>query len=232
MAILRSTWTAAPINVNAPFAPGPWTGAGHMALPVGTMLAKNDNQFVYIALDLTGDIGNSPGTNDYFWLTFDVDRNHSITPRLDVNYGIYPTLPIRIGRQFYLGPNTWTTLQPPPEPAIAHQTFGPSPASATPHRIWQLRIPFSEMGVDLASGIPETFFGVRVSSTTPAFAHDYPPNFSTDFSALHGLVLALGPDAYPPGTAGVTMGGVGNIPATVIDAAGRATTAAPYVPLV
>ena len=230
MAILRSTWTSVPINVNLAFTPGPWAGAGSMPLPVGSMLTKNDNQYVYIALDLTGDTGNSPGTNDYFWLTFDVDRNRSITPRVDVNYGIYPTLPIKIGHQFYLGPNTWTGLQPGPSTAIAHQTFGASPASATPHRIWQLRIPFSEIGVNLASGIPETFFGVRVASSTPAFTDDSPPNFSANFSALHDLVFALGPDAYPPGTAGVTMGGVGNIPATVINASGRATTAATYVP--
>src|SRR5215831_19371519 len=230
MAILRSTWTPTPINVNTPFAPAVWAGAGHMALPVGSMLAKNDNQFVYIALDLTGDTGNSPGVGDYFWLTFDVDRNRSITPRLDINYGTYPTLPIKIGHQFYLGPNTWTGLQPGPSAAIAHQTFGATPASATPHRIWQLRIPFSEIGVNLASGIPETLFGLRVSSTSPAFTHDSPVNFSANFSTLHELIFALGPEVYPPGTAGVTMGGVGNIPATVIDAAGRATTAASYVP--
>ena len=99
MAILRSTWTSVPINVNLGFTPGPWAGAGSMPLPVGSMLAKNDNQYVYIALDLTGDTGNSPGTNDYFWLTFDVDRNRSITPRVDVNYGIYPTLPLQSGHQ-------------------------------------------------------------------------------------------------------------------------------------
>ena len=230
MAILRSTWTPVPINVNTPFTPAAWAGAGQMALPAGFMLAKNDNQYVYIAFDLTGDTGNSPSVGDYFWLTFDVDRNRSITPRLDVNYGTYPTLPIRIGHQFYLGPNVWTGLQPGPSTAIAHQTFGPTPASATPHRIWQLRIPYSEIGVNLASGVPETLFGVRVSSTTPAFTHDSPPNFSADFSALHELIFALGPDVYPPGTAGATMGGVGNIPATVINAAGRATTAASYVP--
>src|ERR1700729_976342 len=45
-------------------------------------------------LDLTGDNGDSPGVSDYFWFTFDVDRNRAITPRVDINYSIFPTLPL------------------------------------------------------------------------------------------------------------------------------------------
>jgi hypothetical protein len=229
MSIVRSVWTTA-INVNLPFNSALWAGAGQLALPVGSMLVKNDNQFAYIALDLTGDTGNSPGTSDYFWLTFDVDRNRAISPHVDVNYSIYPTLPIKIGHQFYLGPNTWTGLQPGPTQGIAHQTFGPSAASATPHRIWQLRVPLSEIGVTIASTPQDVPFGVRVASSTPPFVHDSPANFFADFSHLHDLIFALGPDDPFGGLAGITLAGVGNIPATTIDASGRATTAAAYVP--
>jgi hypothetical protein len=229
MSIIRSAWTT-PINVTVAFAPAVWTGAGQLPLPVGSMLVKNDNQFVYVALDLTGDTGNSPGTSDFFWLTFDVDRDRSIGPRVDVNYGTYPTLPIRIGHQFYLGPNTWTGLQPGPSLALVNQTFGASPASATPHRIWQLRIPLSEIGVSIA-GTPQTIpIGLRVASSTPPFTNDSPANFSADFSHLHDLVFALAADDPYGGLAGVTIGGVGSIPATTINAAGRATTAAAFVP--
>jgi hypothetical protein len=201
-----------------------------MALPVGSMLVKNDNQFAYIALDLTGDTGNSPGTTDYFWMTFDIDRDRSITAHGDINYGIYPTLPIRLGSQRYLGPGQWTGLTLGAPAAIAHQTYGPSAGSASNHRIWQLRVPFSQIGVVLAGTAPDVPFGLRISSSTPAFTHDVPANFSGDFSHLHDMVFALGPDTYPPGTAGVTLGGVGNIPATTINAAGRATTDPTYVP--
>ncbi len=230
MATIKSTWTASPIDVTTAYNPAVWAGAGALALSVGSLLAKNDNKFAYIALDLTGDTGNSPGVGDYFWLTFDVDRNRSITPHVDINYGTYPTLPIKIGRQFYLGPGESTGLQPGPTLAIAHQTFGPSPASATPHRIWQLRVPLTEISVTLGSTPVQIPIGVRVASSTPPFVVDSPTNFDTDFSHLHSLVFALGPDGYPGGTAGVTMGGVGNIPATKIDAAGRATTDPAYVP--
>jgi len=233
MATVRSTWTAAPINIAAAFAPAAWAGAGQLDLPVGHVLVKNDAQFVYLAFDLTGDTGNSPGTSDYFWLTFDVDRNRSITPRVDINYGTYPTLPIKIGHQYYLGPGRWTGLQPGASTAAVHQTFAATPASPTPHRIWQIRIPFSEIGVSLAGPPPTVPFGLRVASSTPAFTHDSPSNFSADFAGLHDLVLATSADdPYPAGAAGVVIGGVGNIPATVIDAGGRATTAAAYNPFV
>ncbi len=72
-------------------------------MPGGFILVKNDADFLYLALDLVNDNGNSPGVGDYFWLSFDVDRSGSITPNFDINYGIYPTLPIKIGKQFYLG---------------------------------------------------------------------------------------------------------------------------------
>lgn len=35
------------------------------------------------------DTHNDLGTGDYFWFTFDLNRNKAITPRYDVNYGNY-----------------------------------------------------------------------------------------------------------------------------------------------
>src|SRR4029434_6377242 len=111
------------------------------------VLVKNDATFLYLAVDLVADTGSSPGVGDYFWLSFDVDRSGSITPNLDLNYGIYPTLPIHIGRQLYLGPGSWTGLLSTPSLAAAQQGFSATPASAVPHRIWEVRIPLSEIGI-------------------------------------------------------------------------------------
>ena len=230
MSSIRSAWTSA-INVSAAFNSAVWAGAGQLTLSVGSMLVKNDNQFLYVALDLTGDTGNGAGASDYFWLTFDVDRNRAITKNVDVNYGTYPTPPLRIGRQLYLGAGSWTGLLA--TTAAVNETFGPSTASATPHRIWQIRIPLSEIKVTIGS-LPQTVpIGLRVSSTTPAFTVDTPTGFDTDFANLIDLIFALGPSDPFGGLAGVTMGGVGNVPATTINATtGRATTASSYVPYV
>src|SRR5262249_52469722 len=135
MAAVRSGWASAPVAVSGTFSPGEWTDAGVLPMPSGVVLVKNDANFLYLALDLVGDTGNSPGAGDYFWLSFDVARNAAITPNFDVNYGIYPALPIRIGRQYYLGPGAWTGLLATPSPSSAQQGFAATPRSATPHRI-------------------------------------------------------------------------------------------------
>lgn len=192
-------------------------------------MVKNDHKFLYLALDLTKDTGKSAGVGDYFWLTFDVDGNANITPNKDVNYGIYPTLPIRIGRQFCLGPGVWTGLLNEPSLSTARQGFAASPNSRTSHRIWELRIVLSEVGIDLSKFVtpPRLRFGLRVSSTTPEFTYDFPPNFYLDFSDLREILLSVGPEL--PATTGLVMAGVGIIPVSKIDkATGRATTDSSY----
>ena len=234
MASVNSTWASAPISIPGPFNPADWTGAGSLHMPGGFLWVKNDPNFLYLAIDLVNDTGNSPGVGDYFWLSFDVDRNGSITPNFDVNYGINPSLPIKLARQLYLGPGTWTGILPGPTASAASQAFGPSPHSATPHRIWKLKIALSEIGIpDLASTpLPVLRFGLRVSSSTPAFTTDFPANFFTNFSSLHQIYLATAPDAiYPPGTAGPVIAGVGLIPASAPTiTGGRATTDPSYYP--
>jgi hypothetical protein len=232
MTVVRSKWGSATVSGTAP--DGEWAGAGTLNIPNGVVLVQNDAQFLYLLFDMTGDTGNTPGTGDYFWASFDVNQNAAITPRADVNYGIYPTLPIRLGRQYYLGPATWTGLLGDPSPSSCAQGFAATPRSRTPHRLWEMRILLSEIGVPSLAAIPPPMarFGLRVASSSPGFVSDSPPNFYNSFAALHTIALATGPDAlYPSGTAGVVMAGVGLIPATVISA-GRATTTAPYYPTV
>jgi hypothetical protein len=234
MASVHSVWASTVPSISGTFTPGEWTSAGTMPMPGGFIMVKNDANFLYVALDLISDTGNTPGVGDYFWLTFDTDRNAAITPNFDVNYGIYPSLPIKIARQNYVGPGAWTGILGGLTTSATAQGFSATPHSATPHRIWEIRIALSEIGIaSLASMIlPYVRFGLRVSSSSPAVTTDFPPAFYTNFLNLNEIYLATGPDSvYPPGTAGPVIGGVGLIPFTTISG-GRATTAAPYVPTV
>lgn len=191
------------------------------------MLAQNDARFLYLALDLVQDRGNSAGVGDYFWLSFDVDGNAAITPGRDVNFGIYPSLPIRIARQYYLGPGTWTTILPGATASHAAQGFGPSGASSVPHRIWEMRIDLSELGVSLAGTRIPLQFGLRIASSTPGFTYDFPAGFFESFASLNTIDLALGPPG--PTTPGPVIATVGLIPTSPpILTGGRATTAPSY----
>jgi len=205
-----------------------WAGAGVMPIPAGFMMVKNDNNFLYVALDLVGDRGADPGVSDYFWFSVDNNGNHSITPKLDVNYGIYPSLPIRIGRQYYLGPGVWTGIQNTPSPALARNGFGASPHSAVPHRIWEMRLPLNEIGIaDLGTHPdPVVRFGLRVASSNPAFTFDFPAGFYTNFSNLHAILLSRTP-VLAPGVAGPVIGSVGLIPAKAPQISGGYATTDP-----
>jgi hypothetical protein len=225
MVLVKSTWTDSPIVTGGVINGPEWGGAGKIPIPAGYLLVKNNADFLYIALDLIGDKGADPGTGDYFWFSIDVDGNHQITPMKDINYGIYPKLPIKIGRQFCLGPGTWTGIINQPSPAKAAHGFGPSPNSATPHRVWELRLPLSEIGADFSSVYPIIRFGVRVASSNPKFTFDYPSNFYKDFRNLHEILLTKGPSTLPG--AGPVIAGVGLIPASKI-INGYATTDPSY----
>jgi len=227
---LRSTWAETPLDPSVSIMDASWQGAGEYKFDRGWVFAKNDSKFLYMALDVVADTGNDFGTGDYYWLTFDTDENRGISANKDVNYGLYPGSPNKMGLQKYLGPGTWTGLSLPPE-SKSRVEFGPSPKASTPHRIWKFKISLTEINASLFSllGAPFTYFGFRVSSTSPAFTDDYPTNFYMDFSKLPKLYFATKP-APNPALLGTIIGTVGLIPtsASVLAANGKATTASGY----
>ncbi len=229
MVLVKSAWANVPIATNGVVTSPEWAGSGKIPVPAGYLLVKNDANYLYLALDLVGDKGADPGVNDYFWFSIDFDGNHQITPMKDINYGIYPTLPIRIGRQYCLGPGVWTGIIQQPSPAIAARGFGASPNSAAPHRVWELRLPFSEIGANLAVTFPVVRWGLRVASSSPVFTYDYPFGFYKDFKNLHEILLAQGP-AVLPGE-GPVIAGVGLVPASKIVNGYATTDPSYYLPL-
>jgi hypothetical protein len=227
MAILRSSWAAMPIPFTDLLEADSWAGAreNQLAIPGGFMWLKNDSIYAYIALDLTRDTNNDPGTGDFFWLTFDRNRNNVITPSVDVNYGAYPGQPNKLGRQFYLGPNIWTGLSV--GDSSCQIAFGTSPNSDTAHRIWKLKIKLTEISVSLSPFIfwtPFAKFGLKIASSNPPFNKSTPSNFSSNFLGLHTMYFAR-KARIPSAVLGPVMGSVGLIPSTKISTStGKATT--------
>lgn len=229
MALVISTWATNPITIDGVLTAPEWTGAGQMPIPAGFLKVKNDANYLYVALDLVGDLGADAGTGDYYWFTVDVDANAAITPSKDLNYGMAPGAPNLSRRQFYLGPGVWTGLFNEVTSNQTHIGFGPTASSAAPHRVWELRIKLSELGVNMSdpASLKVVRFGLRVASTTPAFTFNTPANFFNNFTNLHTIALALTP-TLPPGLAGAVIGTVGFIPTTNISADGFATTDPAY----
>ena len=227
---LRSEWAVNPVDINKPAMAGDWDGAGSLKFSRGFVMAKNDANFLYLTLDVVSDTGNDPSTNDYFWLTFDNNRDRAITSGVDVNYGLYPGQPNKLGKQKYLGPGQWTGLLSDPSNSAVVQEFGPSPNAEVSHRIWKFRIELSEINVSLSWPLstPYSYFGFRVKSSNPGFTTDFPTNFHKDFTKLRQLILSRKP-SIPSKDLGPLVGSVGLIPTTKISTStGRATTESGY----
>ncbi|WP_373399551.1 hypothetical protein V8V91_07560 [Algoriphagus halophilus] len=221
---LKSTWANSPINLGAPINSGGWENAGSLKFSRGYIMAKNDANFLYLAIDVLEDTGNDPGTNDYFWLSFDYNRDRAITSNVDVNYALYQNQPNKLAIQKYLGPGSWTGISVPPKSEVV-QEFAPSPNSEVSHRIWKFKIELKEINVSLSWPLstPYTYFGFRVRSSNPGFITDFPGGFYKDFTKLRQLILSRKP-TIPSADLGPVVGSVGLIPTTKIDALGRATT--------
>jgi hypothetical protein len=159
---------------------------------LGSILVQNDAQFLYVGLDVVEDVGNNPNA-DYFWLSFDVDKNKAITPEVDVNYGLYPNQSNHIGKQFYLGPNEWTGLQPNSGACACQTGFGASLNSAVAHRMWEIKVPLADIGGALNASPARAFMGLRINSKSPAMTVDVPAGFSGNFSALTEVDLMQDP---------------------------------------
>jgi hypothetical protein len=225
----QSIWAATSPTIDGIVSPGEWDAALRypMYLLKGQVLVQNDNHYLYLLVDLTGDTNDDGPEGDYFWLTFDVGSDKKITPYEDINYGCRQGS-YNFGLQYYLGPGEWTGLFE--TISSLGVGFGPSQIFQN-HRIWEFAISLEEIKVNpedwLAdpAAITPIRSGLKTYSQNPSFDDDYPLNFMNDFSNLIEIFPALGP-ILP--TQPVILG-VGAVPATeIVD--GYANTAAGYVP--
>ena len=226
-------WADAAPVIDGIVSPGEWSSAVATPLAHGQMRSMNDGSFLYVLLDVVDDTSDEPpahagpSTGDSFVLAFDVDLNNAVTPNVDI---IYDTC--QDGQPFikatYLSSFTFTGCQPVSAASLGQIGFGSTLNSATPHRFWEFRLPFAEIGVDpstwtTSSGdVPKVRVNVATVSEVPAFSTAQPdsnlfPNFSNTFR----LLLATFP-SFPAGTTGPTFAGVGLIPSTYINSTGYA----------
>ncbi|HEU5318600.1 MAG TPA: hypothetical protein VFX49_20980, partial [Chloroflexota bacterium] len=172
---------------------------------------QNDAGSFYLLLDLTGDMQDDPiggaGMPDYFDVTFDANRDVSVTPNVDLNYGLV-SWPGSTGAglcvQRYIGPGVFTGCQVPQSTLGAG--FGASLDSSTPHRVWEFRFLLSEVGSAPGEIVR---LGVETTSQNPAFSDRVPQNLYGDMTGLAEIQLATGPApaAWPAGST-LTASGV------------------------
>lgn len=229
---VKSTLAATPpFDPKSPFNLAKWAGAGVMSFPdpnhpQGYLMVMNDHQYLYLLIDLPHETTPTLGPHDAAYVAFDVDGNGAITPSRDVNYcAPWNCYGNSIAMQYYLGPGWWTFVLSTPTLSASRTSFAPSSHSATPHRIYEIRIDFKEIGIDFSSAVtfPILHFGVAVFSSVHPDLY-FPTNCTHDFSHLPGIALAA---SVPLPATGLPVAGVGLVPLGCINN-GHATTASTY----
>jgi uncharacterized repeat protein (TIGR01451 family) len=184
-----SRWTCSPPIIDGAAAHHEWGTAPALVLDHGRIYLLNDEQYLYVLMDVVGDTQFDPPLpqepwGDYFMLTFDVNRDEMID-REDVNYRNYPLLPYQLGLQYYTGPGDWTELFA--TAGSMDSLMGPSFAEPAEHRTWEMRIPLQEINAAAGSLVRA---GFRAFSQVPPFADDLPQSFFDIFTELVEVQLA------------------------------------------
>ena len=155
---LTSTYVATPPVIDGSIGFGEWNLANKVPFAHGFISTMNDGIRLYVLIDALGDTTDETISADNFWLSFDVNRNGVIDPNQDLNYGLNSDSG-NMRYQYYLGPGTWTGLQPNTFSARG-RGFGcffadgslslGSPLlfrfRCSQHRVWELAIDLAEIG--------------------------------------------------------------------------------------
>jgi hypothetical protein len=192
---INSSYVSTPPDIDGSIGFGEWSLSNTIEFDSGFLTVVNDRTRLYILVDLLEDTGNDTTSpdKDFFWLTFDVDRDGQITPDVDLNYGTIPANN-NMRYQYYTGPATWTGLQPETFSSKA-RGFGcffadgsfqlqisPYKAGCRRHRVWEFGIDLAEIDADPGDTVR---MGLRVVSPNPSIDESIPPNFwFTDFGDL------------------------------------------------
>ena len=168
---------------------GEWEGAARLNFEHGFVALRNDNERLYLLVDVLG--AREPDPRDYFWLSFDVDGDGAITPNRDLNY-TFDVENRNLGFQYYVGPGRWTGLSPAgcSSKAELFDSFLadastrvdlPRFIATSPHRVWELAIDLAEINARPGGKVR---FGLRVASPAMRIVDEMPAGFSEDFGRV------------------------------------------------
>lgn len=160
-------WTDFPPTLDGVARAEEWAAAYKPAItpyPVEfSVYTQNDDQFFYFLIDVTGE---TPAAPDPISHSEDFSLEIATVPSgpIDVMYYLSYTGPNPLLRSTPLGGGSWTSGSACLSYGAAG--FGPSPFNPTPHRIYEVAVRLSELGL-----LPAEAFGVQiyVTSTNPAF---------------------------------------------------------------
>jgi len=231
--ILISKWAQNPVQFTDTLNDTAWKGSNPQHVPGiinAWLYLRNDAHFMYLNIDMPDETSNSDSGGDYFLLGCDVNKNQTINPNVDILYGGSQIKPGKIAKSYFLGPGRFTYIKS--EPGDFEFAFEGSPKNSSAHKVWKLRIPLADFGINLSLFNIVAIMGLKLN--VGGRSSEFVPGFdSTNFANMgSGLTLLFARNpVIDPALMGPVIAAVGLIPTaeSIIDpTTGKATTALGY----
>jgi hypothetical protein len=156
----------------------------------------NDQKFLYLLVDVpdsTGNVSDSRVTQSYgdgMAVCVDLDRDGKKTPMVDFKYTWL--MGQQTARAWPISDSGWTGGYTNTTSKIVWG-FGPTPASSTPHRFFEVKLNLTEMRANPGDKIRLAFL---TKSVTPSFIDRYPLGFDNTQSFPDFYELELGVETF------------------------------------
>ena len=170
----KSTWCSNPPSLDGVVSQGEWPDTPQLTMTRTRISFMNDQKFLYLLADVpnsTGNVVDDPAAHtwgDGIAVYVDVDRDGKKTFMVDFDYswliGQRTARSLPISDDYWTGGLTNTTSK-------IVWGFGPTPASSTSHRFFEIKLNLTEMRANPGDKVR---LGFWVQSINPSFTDVYP----------------------------------------------------------
>jgi hypothetical protein len=141
---------------------------------------------IIFTLDVLSDTTDDRGSGDFYSLDVDVDQNGAVTSNVDVAYGIIGGTADSLCTQYLISANSSTGCGVFASGAVLTSDFTSTPANGTPHIVWELTVPKTELGggttADIVVKVHESGVGYTTYPTDNAQATSGLADFGSTLS--------------------------------------------------
>jgi len=186
-----SKWSSNAPTLDGVVSQGEWPDSPQLNMTKTRIYFMNDQKFLYLLVDMpdsTGNVVDDPVTHrwgDGMAVCVDIDRDGKETPMVDFEYSWL--MVEQTARTWPISDSGWTGGYTNTTSKIVWG-FGPTPASSTPHRFFEVKLNLTEMRASPGDKIRLAFW---TKSVTPSFIDRYPRGFDNadSFGSFYELEL-------------------------------------------
>lgn len=196
----HAEYASTPPNLDGNLRIGEWPFENAVNFNNGSMVVSNDENRLYVLLNVEDDYGQDTAGADNFWLSFDVWNDGKIDAGWDLNFRLELSGDFIYEEYDGLGgfdPRNSAYLRSAYAPGfgcfyedgswwLSFNGFLPS-IQCDNHRVWEIAIDLQTLGLNPGDIVR---MGVRLISETPGFTEDIPPGFTSDFGGLGVILLS------------------------------------------